>query len=82
MSLMKNRGLALIAFLFATTLISQAQTTVIPLWPHGTPEPPQTTAPEIDTTKPTDALFNGKRSQRLTNVSVPTLSVYSPPPRA
>ncbi len=81
---MKNRGLALTALLFAATLAAhvstaQAQTTVIPLWPHGAPEPPQTTAPEIDTTKPTDALFNGKRSQRLTNVSVPTLSVYSPP---
>lgn len=83
---MKNRGLALIASLFAATLTglyvapAHAQTTVLPLWPHATPEPPQTTEPEIDTTKPTDALFNGKRSQRLTNVTVPTLTVYSPPP--
>ena len=82
---MNLRGITIAALLFAATLATaHAQTApqpiIIPLWPHATPEPPQTSDPEIDTTKPTDALFNGKRSARLTNVTVPTLSVYSPLP--
>jgi acetyl esterase/lipase len=83
---MRNRVLTLVASVFVLTLLSSgrasvahAQLTVMPLWPHGTPEPPQTTEPEIDTTKPTDGLFHGQRSQRLTNVTKPTLSVYLPP---
>jgi acetyl esterase/lipase len=87
---MPNRGFASITLLFAVTSATvalsatvaatpaSAQQTVLPLWPHGTPEPPMNTDAEIDTTKPTDALFNGKRSQRLTNVSKPTMTVYSP----
>ena len=56
----------------------QAQQTVLPLWPTGTPEPPQTAEPEADVTKPTDASINGHRSVRLTNVTKPTLTVYPP----
>ncbi len=55
-----------------------AQQTVLPLWPYGTPEPAQTTEPEQDVTKPTDALISGHRSARLTNVTQPTLTVYPP----
>jgi acetyl esterase/lipase len=62
----------------ALTACTQAQQTVLPLWPRGTPEPAQTTAPETDVTKPTDGLINGHRTVRLTNVTVPTLSVYPP----
>lgn len=83
---MRNRVLTLVASVFVLTLLSSgtlvtasAQIAVLPLWPHGTPEPPQTKEPEIDTTKPTDGLFHGQRSQRLTNVTKPTLSVYLPP---
>jgi acetyl esterase/lipase len=56
-----------------------AQQTVIPLWPHGTPEPPQTSEAEVDVTKPTDALISGHRSARITNVTNPTMTVYTPP---
>jgi acetyl esterase/lipase len=63
---------------FATSSLALAQQTTLPLWPHATPEPPQTTAPETDATKPTDGLISGRRTARLTNVTVPTLSVYPP----
>lgn len=52
--------------------------TVVQLWPHQTPEPAQTTAAEIDVTKPTDPTINGKRTARLTNVTRPTMTVYPP----
>jgi len=64
---------ALASILLASAV--QAQT-VLPLWPHGTPEPAQTTEPETDVTKPTDGLISGRRTARLTNVTNPTLSVY------
>ena len=62
------------------TLAAAAQKplTVLPLWPHALPEPVQTTAAEADVTKPTDALINGHRTARLTNVPHPTLTVYAP----
>jgi len=59
---------------------AHAQTTplTLPLWPHATPEPPRTTDPETDTTKPTDTFISGRRVVRLTNVTLPTLTVYPP----
>jgi acetyl esterase/lipase len=57
---------------------ARAQQPILPLWPHGTPEPPQTSEAEADVTKPTDPLYGGHRSARLTNVTVPTLTVYKP----
>jgi acetyl esterase/lipase len=57
---------------------ARAQQTVLPLWPHGTPEPAQTTDPEADVTKPTDALFDGHRSVRYSNVTRPTITVFPP----
>jgi acetyl esterase/lipase len=79
-------GLATLALLsgafFTPTLTpaahAQAQQVTLPLWPHGTPESPQTTSPETDTTKPTDGFISGHRVVRLTNVTVPTLTVYPP----
>jgi acetyl esterase/lipase len=68
--------LALVSTVLA--LPADAQHTVLPLWPGGTPEPAQTTEPEADVTKPTDGLISGRRTARLTNVTVPTLSVYLP----
>jgi acetyl esterase/lipase len=56
--------------------LAHAQQTVLPLWPHATPESAQTADPEADVTKPTDVLISGHRTARLTNVTVPTLSVY------
>jgi acetyl esterase/lipase len=72
--------------LFSTALFTpaippaRAQTAplTLPLWPHGTPEPPRTTDPETDTTKPTDNFISGRRVVRITNVTVPTLTVYPP----
>lgn len=79
---MRLRSLALAAtFAFVSpALICQAQApqTTLPLWPHATPEPAQTTEPETDITKPTDHLLSGRRTARLTNITVPTLSVYPP----
>jgi acetyl esterase/lipase len=60
---------------------AEAQQVTLPLWPHATPEPPQTTEPEADLTKPTDHLISGHRTARLTNITVPTLTVYPPSPR-
>lgn len=81
-SLFPALGLAILA-LFSTALFTpaahaQTQPVTLPLWPHGTPEPAQTTDPETDTTKPTDNFISGHRVVRLTNVTVPTLTVYPP----
>ena len=64
--------------LFLPAAHAQTQPLTLPLWPHTTPQPPQTTEPETDTTKPTDNLISGRRVVRLTNVTVPTLTVYPP----
>ena len=68
---------ALLSLLLPTLAASAQQT--LPLWPHATPEPPQTTLPESDATKPTDGLISGRKTRRLTNVTVPTLTIYAPP---
>ena len=57
--------------------IAHAQT-VLPLWPHGTPQPPQTAQAEKDVTTDQDALINGHRTARLTNVTEPTMTVFLP----
>jgi len=65
--------------LFALTVVPVAYAQqVLPLWPHGTPEPAQTTDPEKDVTKDSDALINGHRTSRITNVTNPTMTVYQP----
>jgi acetyl esterase/lipase len=69
-------ALLLAAFIASPALFAQEK--VIPLWPHALPEPAQTTEPEKDVTKPTDALISGHRTARLTNVTKPTMSVYPP----
>jgi len=79
MSLIRNAQLALLGLALAATAC-RAQQTVLPLWPHGTPEPVQTAGPEKDVTKDSDALISGHRSVRLTDVSVPTMTVYQPAP--
>src|ERR1700680_3281833 len=52
--------------------------TTLNLWPHGAPGAQTNLAPEVDTTTPKDNLIAGKPLIRLGNVSVPTLTVYSP----
>ncbi len=48
------------------------------LWPHGAPGAAANSAPEVDTTTAKDNLIAGKPVIRLGNVSVPTLTVYTP----
>jgi acetyl esterase/lipase len=51
---------------------------VIPLWPNGAPNARTRLGPETDKTKPADGLTAGRRVTRLTNITVPTLTVYRP----
>lgn len=75
---MKIKALALMFCMqLAGVGVIHAQT-VLPLWPHGTPEPAQTTEPEKDVTTDQDALINGHRTARLTNVIEPTMTVFLP----
>ncbi|HTV08567.1 MAG TPA: alpha/beta hydrolase [Candidatus Aquilonibacter sp.] len=46
---------------------------VLPLWPHGTPEPPQTTQPETNM-----ADQEGHLTNRLTNITQPSMTVFLP----
>jgi acetyl esterase/lipase len=50
----------------------------MPLWPGVAPGAPTNLPPEVDTTKPDEALIAGRKIVRLGNVSQPTLTVYSP----
>lgn len=61
----------------ATTAIPAQQQT-LQLWPDGNPEPSKVTGPEFDPSKETEKIVSGKTMIRVTNVSKPTLSVYSP----
>ncbi len=74
---MKTYLLLLTAFVVGIAPGSAQQLT-LPLWSHGAPEPPATTAPEHDSTTPTDPLIAGRRIIKLANVSEPTLAVYKP----
>jgi len=65
-------------FVLLAALPASAQQKVLPLWPHATPEPAQTTDPEKDVTTDKDALISGHRSARITNVTHPTMTVYPP----
>ncbi|MEO8662739.1 MAG: alpha/beta hydrolase, partial [Bryobacteraceae bacterium] len=53
----------------------------VPLWPGVAPGDTAKLGEEHDATKPTDDNVAGRRLIRLTNVSVPTLTVY-PAPKA
>lgn len=61
----------LLPLLLMGASVAAAQT-VIPLWPVTATTPSQ----EIDTTKSGDDLIAGKRVERLTNVTTPTITVY------
>ena len=52
--------------------------TTIPLWPHGAPGAQPSAGPEADFTTAQDNLIAGKPIVRLGNVTVPTLTLYSP----
>jgi acetyl esterase/lipase len=70
------------AFLLALLLASQvrAQQRTLLLWPDGNPESSKVVGPEIDPTTDANRIVSGKPTIRVTNVSKPSLAVYSPDP--
>ena len=65
--------------LFALASTSPAQQPTLLLWPNGNPEPSKVVGPEIDSTTDANRIVSGKPVIRVTNVSKPSLTVYSPP---
>jgi acetyl esterase/lipase len=53
--------------------------TTLAIWPHGAPGAQANPPGEIDTTSAKDDLIAGRPVIRLGNVSIPTITVYSPP---
>jgi len=68
-------ALALTCFGFSL----RADPPVIRLWPGAAPGDKGGLGEEADTTKPSDNLIAGRPVIRTGNVSVPTITVYSPP---
>ncbi len=66
------------AVLFVSSAFGQQQTLL--LWPNGNPEPSKVVGPEIDPTTDANRIVSGKVTVRVTNVSKPSLTVYSPDP--
>ena len=67
-----------LALAFAAAGSAQTPAT-LPLWPHGTPEPPQTAAAEANTASPQEIARAGHPLLRYSNVTVPTMTVYLAP---
>ena len=78
----KAMSMRWVVLLLALTSASgmRAQQHTLPLWPQGNPEPSQVTGSEFDPSKDSERIVSGKVAIRVTNVSKPTLSVYSPDP--
>lgn len=71
-------AMASAAAVVAFCVPAAAQKMTLPLWPHGTPEPAQTTAAEANVATATDTARAGHPIVRYSNVTVPTLTVYQP----
>lgn len=67
-----------LAVLLAAPVLAQQHTLL--LWPDGNPEPSKVVGPEIDPTTDANRIVSGKVTTRVTNVSKPSLAVYSPDP--
>jgi len=52
--------------------------TTLEVWPHGAPGAAANPAPEGDTTTAKDHLVAGQSVVRIGNVSLPTLTLYTP----
>ena len=72
--------IVLLASLFVLCSLAAAQQPTLLLWPNGNPEPSRVTGPESDPTTDANRIVSGKVTVRVTNVSHPSLTVYSPPP--
>jgi acetyl esterase/lipase len=70
----------LLCCLLALAIPSTAQNYNLLLWPGGNPEPSKVVGPEIDPTTDANRIVSGKVTVRVTNVSKPSLAVYSPDP--
>ena len=68
---------AFVLLLAAVTAIAAPEP--ILLWPNGAPGEKGDLPAEADTTKPTDGLVAGQRVARIGNVSIPTITIFSPP---
>src|SRR5271167_717577 len=66
----------LFLLLLASPALAQQQTML--LWPNGNPEPSKVVGPEIDPTTNANRVVSGKVTVRVTNVSKPSLTVFSP----
>jgi acetyl esterase/lipase len=64
--------------LIAAEIVSGATIGPIPLWNGPAPGEKGASGPEHDTTTDKDNLIAGKRVARITDISVPTLTVYTP----
>jgi acetyl esterase/lipase len=73
------RIFALLIFVLLVSSASAQQQTLL-LWPNGNPEPSKVVGPEIDPTTDANRIVSGKVTVRVTNVSKPSLTVYSPDP--
>ena len=64
----------------ATSVVAQeAKPSIVkPIWPEKPPGDTVELPPEQDVTKPDAKDAGGKRIIRLTNVSIPTISIYRP----
>lgn len=65
--------------LLVLTSTAPAQQPTLLLWPNGNPEPSKVVGPEIDPTTDANRIVSGLPVIRVTNVSKPSLTVYSPP---
>lgn len=70
-------GLAVI-FIFAMTATAKPQEPIT-LWPNGAPGEKRDLGPEHDTSKPGERYVGGQPVIRLSNVTVPTITVYPAP---
>src|ERR1700712_5092151 len=68
--------LPLLSVALALPLAAQQHTSA--LWPNGNPEPSKVIGPETDPTTDANRIVSGKVTVRVTNVSHPNLTVYSP----
>ena len=70
---MKFKALAIVLSLPMLSAMYASAQAVVPLWPHSTPEPPQTTEPETNMVDQ-----QGHRTNRLTNITQPTMTIFLP----
>jgi acetyl esterase/lipase len=77
---MRLRAIArIIALALLAPSLAHAQQLTLPLWPHATPEPPQTTTPETGDGKPLSSYPAGTTPNNLTDITIPTLALYPAP---